>query len=721
MTSGTDMATQPLLVELFTEELPPKALQKLGQAFADGIATRLRQRGLLPEDSVVSTYATPRRLAVHLSAVPGQAADQPYTEKLMPVAVGLTADGQPTPALLKKLAAKGLEGIAPATLARESDGKNEQLLYRGVAPGARLAEGLQDALTETLAKLPIPKTMGYQLADGQTTVRFVRPAHRLVALHGSDIVAVSALGLEAGRETEGHRFQAAKNPIVLANAERYESVLAEDGQVIASFAARRARIEQQLRAAAERLGASLGDEADVGPLLDEVTALVEHPTVYVGEFEAEFLEVPQECLILTMRLNQKYFPLFAADGRKLTHRFLIVSNMALADPGNIIQGNQRVVRPRLADARFFFDTDRKSTLASRVPELGNIVYHNKLGSQLQRTERVSRLAGWVARAIGGDAQSAQRAATLAKADLVTSMVGEFPELQGIMGAYYAANDGEPEDVVQAIRNQYQIRLDTPVSADTATAAALFIAERAETLTGIWAIGLAPTGDRDPFGLRRAALGLISAFEQLTAGGLLAVADAAPAFTLDALLEQALRGFGHEVIPEERIAELTGALRAFVHERLRNQLDGQHDKSVIDAVLALQPPLHQVPTRVAAVADFQALPAAASLAAANKRIGNLLKKADAVTASPDTALLREPAEKALADTITRLEPDVSRQFAQGDFTAALTTLADARDAVDAFFNDVMVMADDPAVRTNRLALLNQLHGLMNQVAELGRLA
>lgn len=721
MTAGTTMATQPLLVELFTEELPPKALQRLGQAFADAIAGGLQQRGLVDDAASARMYATPRRLAVLLPAVREQAADKPYAEKLMPVSVGLTPAGEATPALLKKLAAKGLEGVDPSTLVRESDGKNEQLIYRGVARGAQLADGLQEALNEALGKLPIPKTMSYQLADGQTTVRFVRPAHRLVALHGSTVVSISALGLQAGRETFGHRFQSAQTPIVLADAASYEATLAEAGRVTASFTARRDLIEQQLRDQARRLGASLGDEADVTPLLDEVTALVERPTVYVGEFEEEFLQVPQECLILTMRLNQKYFPLFEADGKRLTNRFLIVSNMALDDPSNIVQGNQRVVRPRLADARFFFETDRKATLASRVASLGNIVYHNKLGSQLQRTERVAKLAGWVADAIGGNAQAAQRAATLAKADLVTSMVGEFPELQGIMGAYYAANDQEPVDVVDAIRAQYRIRLDEPVAPATATTAALFIAERAETLVGIWAIGLAPTGDRDPFGLRRAALGLISAFEQLTAGGVLNVRDAAPAFTLDALLRQAIAGFGEAIIPASRADELSSELRNFIHERLRNQLSGAHDRSVIDAVLAVQPPLHQIPARVAAVAQFQSLPAAASLAAANKRIGNLLKKAEETGSEPNEALLQEPAEKALLQVIRELQPVADGQVAQGDFTASLTTLAGARDAVDAFFNDVMVMAEDLQVRANRLALLGRLHAMMNQVADLGRLA
>jgi len=705
-------AAQPLLLELFTEELPPKALNRLGQAFADGIAAGLQSRGLLAGGNAVTAYATPRRLAVHLSAVLPQAADTEYSEKLMPVSVGLTADGQATPALLKKLAAKGLQSVDVASLARESDGKNEQLVYRGIAKGAALQAALQTVLEETLGKLPIPKVMSYQLADGTTTVRFVRPAHGLVALHGDRVVDVTALGLRAGRSTYGHRFQS-EGPIELASADAYEDRLREQGRVIASFAKRRDAIERQLRDQAARLGASLGDEANVAALLDEVCALVEYPTVYVGEFESEFLAVPQECLILTMRLNQKYFPLFDAATGKLTHRFLIVSNMELADPSNIIEGNQRVVRPRLADARFFFETDKKVPLAERVEQLGTVVYHNKLGSQLERSQRVRALARWVAQAIGADPGRADRAALLAKADLVTGMVGEFPELQGIMGAYYAEADGEAPDVVEAIRQQYRIRLEAPVTDASATAAALFLAERAETLLGIWSIGLAPTGDKDPYGLRRAALGLISAFEQLEAGGRLA-GDSA--LTLDALLAQAAAGFATPPTPKQ-----IDEVRAFIFERYRNQLAGQFDRAAVDAVIAVAPPLAQVPARVRAVVAFSALPEAAALAAANKRIGNILKKVEGDPGQVNEALLAEPAEKALAESVRTLRPQAEGKFAQGDFAGALSVLSQARGPVDAFFADVMVMAEDPAIRANRLALLAELHRVMNHVADLSRLA
>jgi glycyl-tRNA synthetase, tetrameric type, beta subunit len=706
--------TRPLLVELFTEELPPKALNRLGQAFAEGLRASLDKQGLLASGCTVTAYATPRRLAALFSHVLPQAPDQPYAEKLMPVSVGLAADGSPTPALRKKLAAKGLQDIDPATLSRESDGKQEYLVARGTAAGVQLTPGLQQALDDAVAGLPIPKVMRYQLADGTTTVRFVRPAHGLVALHGADVVPVRVLGLEAGRTVHGHRFLCPA-PFELTTASAYEAELAERGKVVAAFATRRADIEAQLQTHAARLGATLGTDPEVEALLDEVTALVEQPAVYVGEFDRRFLDVPQECLILTMRLNQKYFPLFSPETGKLTNQYLIVSNMAIKDPANIIEGNQRVVRPRLADAQFFFETDRKTPLAQRVPRLADIVYHNKLGSQLARVERVRAVARRVAALLGGDEGAADRAAYLAKADLTSSMVGEFPELQGIMGGYYAEADGEPPDVVRALRGQYRIRIDAPVSREDITATALFLADRAETLVGIWSIGLAPTGERDPFGLRRAALGVISAFEQLAAGGLLEVSDPGQ-LTLQGLLDDAAATFEGGIA-----ASVLEAVTDFVYERLRNQLQGEFDRSAVDAVIALRPPLHQAAARVRAVTAFQQLPEAESLAAANKRIGNLLRKAEGEIAQLDESRLSEAAERELAQAVRRLAPLAENQLAAGDFAGALTTLAQVRTAVDAFFADVMVMAEDPAVRANRLALLARLHGLMNQVADISRLA
>ena len=707
--------SQPLLIELFTEELPPKALPKLEQAFAQGVCDALQAQGLLATANTVTAFASPRRLAVRLSQVLALAPEQPFAEKLMPVKVGLDAQGQATPALQKKLAAKGWADLPLSALERESDGKQEYLVARGTAPGLALTEALQAAIETSLAALPIPKVMKYQLADGVTTVKFVRPAHALVALFGAQVIPATVLGLQAGRTTYGHRFLHPE-AIDIEDANSYERQLAQPGQVIASFAARREKIQALLATQAQALNATLGQDPAVHALLDEVTALVEAPAVYVGTFEERFLQVPQECLILTMRLNQKYFPLFRPTTGALTNQFLIVSNMPTEHPAAIIEGNERVVRPRLADAQFFFDTDRNTPLHQRVPQLASIVYHNKLGTQLQRTTRIQKIAAWLAQSLNADVALAERAALLAKADLNTNMVGEFPELQGIMASYYAKADQEPEPVVLALAEQYKIRLEQPVTCANMTAVILFMAERAETLIGIWGIGLAPTGERDPFGLRRAALGLLSAFEQLTAGGFLPIQQEGP-LTLDGLLLAAANTFEPAALADTTVAQV----QAFILERLRNQLITQFDRNAVEAVLAISPPLHQVLARVQAAVTFAQGPDAASLAAANKRIGNLLKKVEGSLQPLNQNLLSEPAEQALASTIAHLQPLAQKCVAAGDYQAALATLAQARVPVDAFFQDIMVMTDDLAVRNNRLALLAQLHGLMNQVADISRLA
>lgn len=710
--SEATMLNRSLLVELQTEELPPKALEKMGQAFADGVANVLSQRHLLQGDSTITAYATPRRLAVHITHVAQQAADQPFSEKLMPTKVGIDADGNMTAPLQKRLDSKGLGHLSLADLEIKSDGKQDYLYANGMATGAKLVDVINEAIDYAVTHLPIPKVMRYQLNDGITSVRFVRPAHGLVVLWGEDVLDAQTLGLTSGRTTLGHRFMC-EGPLNITSADSYEQQLEQQGWVIPSFAKRRENIRQQLQQACEQHQATLGDDPEVPALLDEVTALVEHPTVYKGEFDPVFLEIPSECLILTMRLNQRYFPLFDPNTHALTHRFLIVSNMQVEDPSHIIEGNQRVILPRLADARFFFETDRKQSLVDRVPSLENSVYHNKLGSQRVRVERLRRLAVHIAEQLGADTQLADRAALLAKADLNTLMVGEFPELQGIMGAYYAQADGEHEHVVNALRHQYEHRIHAPVSTDSLIATALFLAERAETLIGIWGIGLAPTGERDPYALRRAALGLISAFEQLNQGGYLTHSR----LDLRELLTFSAAGFDTSVLAENTVEEVIN----FIYERYRNQLVQNHDRKVVEAVLALQPPLHQVNARINACVAFAQRPEAESLAAANKRISNLLQRNTGAAAPLDPNLLTEPVEQALAATIRELAPVAQQQFEQGDFSASLATLAAAKEPVDRFFNDVMVMAEDMAVRNNRLALLRQLHQSMNQVADLSLLA
>ena len=709
------MTTQNLLVELFVEELPPKVLNKLGAAFSGVLAEQLKAQGLAPADAVVTAFASPRRLAAHVSGVLAQAADKAVQQKLMPVAVGLDAAGSATPALLKKLQALGADvsnpAAAVAALKRAPDGKAEALFYDSVVKGASLQAGLQKALDEALAKLPIPKVMQYQLETdcelpGWSSVNFVRPAHSLMALHGSAVLPVKALGLTAGNSTQGHRFEAKVSPVVLQHADLYAETLERDGSVIASFAERRAEIVRQLQAAAAKVGGGcqpIEDEA----LLDEVTALVERPNVLTCQFETEFLGVPQECLILTMKANQKYFPLVDASG-KLTNRFLVVSNITPDDASLVIGGNERVVRPRLADAKFFFDQDRKKTLESRVEGLSKVVYHNKLGTQGERMARVCAIAQAIGQQLGGAelAAKAQQAARLAKTDLLTDMVGEFPELQGIMGGYYARHDGLSNEVTEAIEDHYKPRFAGDELPRNQVGLVVALADKLETLVGMFGIGNVPTGDKDPFALRRHALGVIRM-----------LIDKDVALGLPELLALSAPVFG------DKITGGSEALIEFIYDRLAGSLREQgFSAQEVDAVMALRPTrLGQIGQFLSAVRAFAALPESPALAAANKRIGNILKKAGEVDAHVNTALLQEDAEKSLYAVMQKLLPESEAQFKSGDYTASLQTLAALRAPVDAFFDDVMVNAEEMDLRLNRQGLLKSLHVAMNRVADLSRLA
>ena len=701
----TQAHTAALLVELLTEELPPKALAKLGDAFAQGLFDRLKLAGLIDASITaqdIERYATPRRLAVSIPKVLAVAPDKQMRDKVLPVSVALDANGQPTAPLTKKLAALGFPNTTLEQLERAPDGKAEAFFLSYTAPGISLSAGLQTALDETLAKLPIPKVMNYQRPDG-TPVQFVRPVHRLLALHGSEVVEVKAMGLSAGRITLGHRFLSSGS-LELAQAGDYRARL-QDAYVMADYSERREHIRSQLQKQA-------GADRVVMPeaLLDEVNSLVECPVVYACRFEEQFLAVPQECLILTMQTNQKYFAL-TDDAGKLRSRFLIVSNIATDTPGEIIEGNERVVRPRLADAKFFFEQDQKKTLASRIPLLANVVYHNKLGSQLQRVERLAGIAAAIAPLVGADTARVTRAAQLAKADLLTDMVGEFPELQGTMGAYYARHDGEADDVALACSEHYQPRFSGDALPSGLTGTVVALADKLETLVGIWGIGLAPTGEKDPFALRRHALGILRIVLEkslpLDLRDLLAIVQAQFAGLISG-------------------ADTTDAILSFFGDRLRGLLrERGYSANEVEAVLSQNPTrVDDLTPRLDAVRAFAALPEAEALAAANKRISNILKKStEAHGVVPvDPALLHEAAEKALFDTLRNsVAPAVQGHLQQHDYTQALSALAQLRTAVDTFFNDVMVNADDPAVRANRLALLSELHAQMNCVADISKLA
>jgi len=702
--------TKNLLVELLVEELPPKALKKLGESFAETLAASLKTQDLVADEADITSFASPRRLAVHIADVSGQAMDRPLTQKLMPVKIGLDENGEATPALLKKLANMGVDASVVPELKHVQDGKTEALFFESIVTGATLTEGLQKALEDAISKLPIPKVMSYQLDDGWSSVNFVRPVHGLVALHGDEIVSVTALGHSAGNATQGHRFESDNLKVVLKDADSYAKQLEEEGAVIASFAARRSDIQSQLESAAKNEGLKPIDDDD---LLDEVTGLVERPNVLLGKFEEEFLEVPQECLILTMKANQKYFPLLDAD-EKLTNKFLIVSNIHPEDASLVIGGNERVVRPRLADAKFFFDQDRKKTLADRVEKLGNVVYHNKLGTQLQRVERVAALAGTIARLLDADKTDAERAARLAKTDLLTDMVGEFPELQGIMGRYYALHDGEKVEVADAIEAHYHPRFAGDSLPEGNISCALALADKLETLVGIYGVGQVPTGDKDPFGLRRHALGILRILIETPLD-----------LPLGALLKKTAENFPAGML-SVTVAE---DVEAFMLDRLRGYLrDQEFEVSHIEAVLyMLNGRLHEALPRLEGVRSFAALEVAKDLAAANKRVKNIMRKnleelgADLKDAKVKAALLKEDTERDLYQAIQDISPLATGFLKNGEYGENLRALVTLKPFIDDFFENVMVMCEDKELRLNRAALLQQLGKLMNQVADISKLA
>ena len=695
---------QTLLVELFTEELPPKALAKLGEAFSTSVRNGLSQHDLLGAEATLTSYATPRRLAVQISDVRAISPDKIMREKVLPVSVALDAEGKASAPLLKKLAAMGFPQLQLHELERAGEGKAESFFYNFTALGSNLGASLQSVIEDAIAKLPIPKVMSYQRPDG-STVNFVRPVHSIIALHGETLLPLHLLGLQSGQLTQGHRFLS-QGELRIAHAEDYANTLENSGKVIASFTQRKEKIRAALMDKA-------GDDLVLMPdaLLDEVSALVEWPVVYECHFEQEFLAVPQECLILTMQTNQKYFALTDAEG-KLRSRFLIVSNLETTQPQHIIQGNERVVRPRLSDAKFFFEQDKKKTLEARLPMLAQVVYHNKLGNQAERMQRVKSLAALIAAPLDADVARVERAAMLAKADLLTDMVGEFPELQGIMGTYYARHDGEHEEVAAAASEHYQPRFAGDALPQSLTGTVVALADKLETLVGIWGIGLQPTGDKDPFALRRHALGILR----------MLVEKRLP-ISLKNLLDQTSALFAGNA----QFQDPSNEVLAFLYDRLRGQLrERGFSQQEVEAVVAQQPDqLDNVVERLQAVQAFAAMTESSALAAANKRITNILKKAEAPSeqarAPVQTELLQEAAEQALFQAMNAVKPQVDAAVANKDFTTALKNLAALRAGVDAFFNDVMVNADDIALRNNRLALLSGLHVMLNQVADISKLA
>jgi glycyl-tRNA synthetase beta chain len=678
---------ETLLVEVLTEELPPKSLAALGQAFRDHLTNDLESSGLRTGDSVARYFATPRRLAVAVTHVLPVAADT-HERVLGP---SIKAPAEAVAGFARK------HGMAEDDLTRFETSKGFVLAVERTVPGVRLADVLAQKVAAALAALPAPRLMRW--GDGEA--QFVRPAHALVMLHGAKVVPGSVLGLESGRRTRGHRFMS-RGWIALRDADGYEAQLRAEGAVIADFDARRLEIERQLQAEAAAQRAGLGDYGD---LLAEVTALVEHPSVYAGAFARTFLDIPHECLALTLRQNQKYFPLFDARGALLP-RFLIVSNMRVADPRPIVEGNERVVRPRLEDARFFLEQDRKHRLEERVPQLAKVVFHHKLGSQLDRVQRMKILAGIIARALGADDRLAERAAELSKADLLTGMVGEFPELQGVMGRYYAQQDGEPPEVAEAIAAHYRPRFAGDELPQSLVGCAVSLADKLYLLAGFFGIGQPPSGEKDPFGLRRAALGVIR----------MLVERALPVSLHD------LVNAAYQVLPKD-IGQAHSEVELFVRERMRGYLGERGYRAhEIDSVLGhLFVRLDQIPKQLDAVRAFALLPEAPGLVAANKRIANILKQADGGSAEFDAALFTQQEETGLAEAFAAVQPGFESAFRAGDYTEALRTLAALKAPVDAFFDKVLVMDEDERVRRNRIGFLGRLHATMNRIADLSKLA
>ncbi len=727
-----DASNNNLMVELCVEELPPKALQQLGAAFADALFTRLQALGLCTEGSVLRSFASPRRLAGHITAVRSVGPAQTLEQRLMPVGVGYK-DAAPTPALLKKMHSLGLAVAALDQLHRVHDGKVEVLVYRSQKPGLMLHAALQQALQEAIDGLPIPKVMSYQLEPAAgwcsaalNTVNFVRPAHAVLALHGSSVVPVEVLGLPADRWTLGHRFESAQQPLGIAHADAWEPTLEAAGAVIPHFAKRRSLLLAQLAQQAAAAGTGLRPVDDAA-LVDEVTALVERPNVLRCSFEPEYLQLPQECLILTMKAHQKYFPLLDAAGQ-LTQHFLVVSNLSPADTSAIVQGNERVVRARLADARFFFEQDRQKKLAERLPGLDKVVYHHQLGSQAQRSERVRQLChlivqNWRDHTVPFDASvrhsmdvlanKADEAARLAKADLLSGMVGEFPQLQGIMGAHYARLEGLRAGVALAIADHYRPRFAGDDLPRNRTGLVLALADKLETLIGMFGIGNVPTGERDPYALRRHALGVVRMLLN-------------PAVPLDLphIIQSGAAVFGGLITQPQHIAT---TLPDFMRERLAGWLRDQgHDAAVVAAVLALRPAqLHDINARLDALHGFKSLPQAADLIAANKRIQNILRKnAAALAAAPVSAQLEQlvaPAEKALLTQMRALRAAAEYAVSSSQFSAQLQSAVSLTPGITAFFAQVMVMVEDCNLRRQRLALLQELRWHMEQVGDMACLA
>lgn len=684
------MTTQNFLVEIGTEELPPKALKTLATSFADNVEAELNQAGLSFDK--IEWFAAPRRLAVKVLNLATQQPSKEIEKRGPAVSAAFDAEGKPTKAA--EGWARGC-GITVDQAERIATDKGEWLVHRAKIEGQPTKNLLNDIVANALAKLPIPKPMRW--AD--KTVQFIRPVHTVTMLLGDELIEGEILGVASARTIRGHRFLGEKE-FEIQHADQYPQLLREKGSVVADFNERKAEILAKSQAKATALGGVADIEES---LLEEVTSLVEYPNVLAAKFEERFLAVPAEALVYTMKGDQKYFPIYDKDGKLLPH-FIFVSNINPEDPTAIIEGNEKVVRPRLTDAEFFFKTDLKQKLVDRLPRLETVLFQQQLGTLKDKTDRIEQLAGEIAKQIGADEAKAKRAGLLSKCDLMTNMVFEFTDTQGVMGMHYARHDGEDEEVAVALNEQYMPRFAGDELPKSLVASAVALADKFDTLTGIFGIGQAPKGSADPFALRRAAL-----------GALRIIVEKNLPLDLEDLVKKSAALFGDKLTNQNVVADVVdfmlGRFRAWYQ-------DEGIAVDVIQAVLARRPTRPaDFDARVRAVSHFRTLDSAEALAAANKRVSNILAKADATIGEINLTACVEPAEKALAEAVLALRTEVQPLIAQGDYTAVLDKLANLRAPVDSFFDNVMVNAEDPALRQNRLAILNTLQGLFLQVADI----
>lgn len=698
------MKLDNLLIELLTEELPPKSQKQLGLAFAKSVKEFLVKHHLANETSEDSVFSTPRRIGIYLKDVKDEAANQNTSIKLMPASIGFDVSGKPTEALLKKLHGIGLDQKAVSLIVKKNESNNEVLYIDKDVEGAKLKDIIAECISSSLTRLPIKKMMSYQLSDGWTTVNFVRPAHGLIILHGANIIKTNVLGIESNRSTLGHRFESKKEVIEIQHADEYKEQMKAEGNVIVSFEERKTLIKNSLNDKATNLSNQLTPINDED-LLEEVTALVEYPNVLVGEFESKFLEVPQECLILTMKANQKYFPLIDKNN-KLANQFLIVSNISPKNSTLIIQGNEKVIRPRLSDAEFFYTQDKKKPLKDYLSQLQHIVYHNKLGTQSERSERVKMIASLIVKNLNQSKllDAVLLASDLSKADLSTNMVGEFPELQGIMGRYYALNEKISEEVAFAIEDHYKPRFSGDTLPRNPVGDIVAIADKIETLIGLFSIGEKPTGDKDPFALRRQVIGIIRILTEKNIG-----------LNLNTTISDSIKA--------TKLAE-SKDLNSFIYDRISNFFKDQGYAALdIEAVLAIDSGLiSEIPKRLNAIKEFSQLPESKDLASANKRVGNILKKADFKSVLKiDPALLKDIAEVNLYKTLDLVDAEARKEYLANNYSSSLKLLCKLKNPIDQFFNDVMVNVEEESLKMNRLALLEKLYSAMNLVADLSKLS